>query len=99
MLSRSPHGPACLLERLPETVPGILSYCPLSGLVEFGASVIHRINKKTGNPLKQQNVDAETGSPVDREDIVRGYEIGKGQYLQVEDDELEKIEIESTRRR
>ena len=56
----------------------------------------NRINKKTGNRLKQQNVDAETGSPVDREDIVRGYEIGKGQYLQVEDDELEKIEIEST---
>ena len=48
------------------------------------------------NRLKQQNVDAETGSPVDREDIVRGYEIGKGQYLQLEDDELEKIEIEST---
>ena len=56
----------------------------------------NRINKKTGNRLKQQNVDAETGEPVDREDIGRGYEIGKGQYLQVEDDELEKIEIEST---
>ena len=56
----------------------------------------NRINKKTGNRLKQQNVDAETGEPVDREDIGRGYEIGKGQYLQLEDDELEKIEIEST---
>jgi DNA end-binding protein Ku len=56
----------------------------------------NRINKKTGTRLKQQNVDAETGEPVDREDIGRGYEIGKGQYLQVEDDELEKIEIEST---
>src|SRR3984893_6836839 len=42
----------------------------------------NRINKKTGNRLKQQNVDAETGEPVDREDIGRGYEIGKGQYLQ-----------------
>jgi DNA end-binding protein Ku len=56
----------------------------------------NRINKKTGTRLKQQNVDAETGEPVDREDIGRGYEIGKGQYLQVEDDELEKIKIEST---
>src|SRR6201990_35144 len=36
-----------------------------------------RINKKTGTRLKQQNVDAETGEPVDREDIGRGYEIGK----------------------
>lgn len=56
----------------------------------------NRINKKAGNRLKQQNVDAETGDPVDREDIGRGYEVGKGQYLQVEDEELENIQIEST---
>ena len=56
----------------------------------------HRINKKTGNRLKQQLVDAETGEVVDKEAIGRGYEIGKGQHLIVEDDELEKIKIEST---
>src|SRR5215475_11471798 len=56
----------------------------------------NRINKKTGHRLKQQNVDAESGEPVEREDVGRGYEIGKGQYLQVEDDELAKIQIEST---
>ncbi|HLK81137.1 MAG TPA: Ku protein [Xanthobacteraceae bacterium] len=56
----------------------------------------HRINKKTGNRLRQQNVDSETGEPVDKEDVGRGYEIAKGQYLQVEDEELEKIQIEST---
>ena len=56
----------------------------------------NRINKKTGHRLKQQNVDAESGEPVDKEDVGRGYEIGKGQYLQVGDEELEKIQIEST---
>jgi DNA end-binding protein Ku len=56
----------------------------------------NRINKKTGHRLKQQNVDAETGEPVEKDDVGRGYEIAKGQYLQVEDDELEKIQIEST---
>jgi len=56
----------------------------------------NRINKKTGNRLKQQLVDAETGDPVDKEDIGRGYEIGKGQYIPVEDEELEKVQIEST---
>ena len=56
----------------------------------------HRINKKTGNRLKQLNVDSESGEPVDKEDVGRGYEIAKGQYLQVEDEELEKIQIEST---
>src|ERR1044071_8520472 len=56
----------------------------------------NRINKKTGNRLKQQNVDSVTGEPVEREDIGRGYEYAKGQYIQVEDDELSKIQIEST---
>lgn len=55
-----------------------------------------RINKKTGNRLKQLLVDSESGEPVEKEDIGRGYEIAKGQYLQVEDDEIEKIRIEST---
>jgi len=56
----------------------------------------NRINKKTGNRLKQQNVDSVTGDVVDREDIGRGYEYAKGQYLLVEDEELAKIQIEST---
>jgi DNA end-binding protein Ku len=56
----------------------------------------NRINKKTGNRLKQQLVDSESGQPVEREDVGRGYEIGKGQYIQVEDEELAKIQIEST---
>jgi DNA end-binding protein Ku len=56
----------------------------------------HRINKKTGNRLKQQLVDAESLEAVEKEDIGRGYEIGKGQYLQVDDEEIEKIQIETT---
>jgi DNA end-binding protein Ku len=56
----------------------------------------NRINRKTGNRLKQQMVDAGTAEPVDKEDIARGYEYAKGQYLIVEDDELDKIKIEST---
>ncbi len=34
---------------------------------------------------------------VPREDIARGYEIGKGQYLIVEDEEFEAVQVESTR--
>jgi DNA end-binding protein Ku len=56
----------------------------------------NRINKKTGNRLKQQQVDAETGEPVEKDDVGRGYEVGKGQYIQIEDEEIEKIRIEST---
>jgi DNA end-binding protein Ku len=56
----------------------------------------NRINKKTGNRLKQLLVDSETSEPVERDDVGRGFEVGKGQYIQVEDDELEKIQIESS---
>jgi DNA end-binding protein Ku len=57
----------------------------------------NRLNRKTGNRLKQQNVDSETGEVVAREDIARGYEVAKGQYLIVEDEELDAVQIESTR--
>jgi DNA end-binding protein Ku len=56
----------------------------------------NRVNRKTGNRLKQQLVDFETGEAVGKEDVGRGYEIGSGQYMQVEDEELQKIRIEST---
>jgi DNA end-binding protein Ku len=56
----------------------------------------NRINTRTGNRIKQQIVDAVTGEPVDKDDIKRGYEYAKGQYVLVEDHELEKIRIEST---
>jgi DNA end-binding protein Ku len=56
----------------------------------------NRINAKTGNRLKQQMVDAGSGEPVDKDDIKRGYEYAKGQYIFVEDEELEKIQIESS---
>jgi DNA end-binding protein Ku len=55
-----------------------------------------QINKATGNRLRQQLIDEETREPVDPAHKGRGYEVVKGQYLIVEDEELEAIEIEST---
>src|SRR5438552_4027293 len=55
-----------------------------------------QINKATGNRLRQQLVDDETREPVAPEHKGRGYEVAKGQYLIVDDAELEAIEIEST---
>src|SRR5262244_1565199 len=50
-----------------------------------------QINRKTGNRLRQQLVDEDTREPVEAEDKGRGYEIDKGVYVEVEDDELEAI--------
>ena len=57
----------------------------------------HQINKKTGNRIKYRKVDAETGDEVDSSDIVKGYEVGKGEYLEIDPEELEAIAIESKR--
>jgi DNA end-binding protein Ku len=55
-----------------------------------------QVNKVTGNRLRQRLVDEGTLEPVAPEHKARGYEIAKGQYLLVEDAELETIEIAST---
>ena len=57
----------------------------------------HQINEDTGNRIKYLKVDAETGKPVESDKIIKGYEVGKGQYIEVEPEELEAIAIESKR--
>jgi DNA end-binding protein Ku len=57
----------------------------------------HQINKKTGNRIKYRKMDAETGDEVESSDIVKGYEVGKGEYIEIEPEELEAIAIESKR--
>jgi DNA end-binding protein Ku len=65
--------------------------CSSSERVSF-----RQINRRTGNRLRQQLIDEETREAVEGSEKARGYEIGKGQFLLVEDEELEAIEIEST---
>src|SRR6184192_2973080 len=55
-----------------------------------------QINKATGNRLRQQLIDEDTREPVAPEHKGRGYEVAKGQFLVVDDEELDAIEIEST---
>jgi DNA end-binding protein Ku len=55
------------------------------------------LNRKTGNRLKQNLVDSVSGEPVDTADRVKGYQVSKGQYVLVEDTDLEALKIESTK--
>lgn len=57
----------------------------------------HQINKKTGHRIKYRKVDAETGDEVESDEIVKGYEVAKGEYLELDPEELEAIAIESKR--
>jgi DNA end-binding protein Ku len=56
----------------------------------------HQINTKTGHRLKQQMVDERTGRVVDKDHKGRGYELSKGRYVEIEQDELEAVKLEST---
>jgi DNA end-binding protein Ku len=57
----------------------------------------NQINKETGNRIRYRKVDEETGEEVPSENIIKGYEIAKGQYVEITDDELESIALESTK--
>lgn len=55
------------------------------------------LNRQTGNRVKRQYVDEQTGDPVEADDQIKGYEIAKGEFIQVEDDEIKTIQLESNR--
>lgn len=58
---------------------------------------LHQINPKTGNRIRLQPVDAETGEELDRADLIRGYEVEKGHYIEITKEELAGLKIESSR--
>ena len=57
----------------------------------------NQLNAETGNRLKQQLIDAETGEVVERDRIAKGYEYSRGQYVTVDDEELKALQIESSK--
>jgi len=57
----------------------------------------HQLNKKTGNRVKYKKVDAETGHEVEKDEIIKGYEVSKGEYIELDPEELEAVAIESKR--
>ena len=54
------------------------------------------INRKTGNRVHNQVVDAETGEEVDHDDRVKGYKVDD-EYILLEEEELDEVALESTR--
>jgi DNA end-binding protein Ku len=58
---------------------------------------LNQLNAETGNRVVQQLVDSKTGDPVDRDQIVKGYEYERGRYVTITDDELKDLQIESSK--
>lgn len=57
----------------------------------------NQLNRATGHRIKYLKVDADTGDEVPNEDIVKGYQIEKDQFIEVTKEELEEVALESTR--
>lgn len=56
----------------------------------------HLINPKTNNRIKMITTDPETG-PIERKDLVKGYEVAKGEYVLLTDEEIKSVKLESTK--
>jgi DNA end-binding protein Ku len=57
----------------------------------------HQLDKDTGARVKYQKVSAKSGDVLDADDIERGFEVSKGEYVVIEDDEMEQLQPRSTR--
>lgn len=55
---------------------------------------LHKYDRETGERIRYQNVNME-GEPVEPEDIIKGYEYQKGSFVPIEDEELEKLKMET----
>jgi len=56
----------------------------------------HLINPKTNNRIRMITTDPETG-PIERRDLVKGYEVSKGEFILLTDEEIKSVKLESTK--
>jgi DNA end-binding protein Ku len=74
--------------------------CPISlfpATSEREKISFHQLNKETGHRIRYRKIDADTGDEVEQSNIIKGYEVGKGEYIELDPDELEAVAIESKR--
>jgi DNA end-binding protein Ku len=57
----------------------------------------HFLHKDDLAPIGYDKVRKDTGEHVDPEDIVRGFEVSKGQYVPLEDEDLDRLDVELTK--
>jgi len=65
--------------------------CPVALYTAASTSeriAFHTINRETSHRIKRVFIDSETGDPVERDEQVKGYEIGQGDYILLEPDEV-----------
>ena len=72
--------------------------CPVAlyGATDRSSDIsFHLLNPKTNNRIRMIPTDPDTG-PVERADLVKGYEISKDQYVVMSNEELGAVKLETT---
>ena len=75
-------------------------------LVSFGVKLIpavdakseihfHQLNRRTGERVRHQKVSASDDEPVENDEIVKGYEYSKGEFIKIEPSEIAELRIAS----
>jgi len=57
----------------------------------------HFLDKHDLQPIAYDKVRRDTGKHVDNDDIVRGFEVEKGRYVPLEDEDLDRLDVELTK--
>ena len=66
--------------------------------IDTGQSISFNLLSKDGNnPVSYEKKDKVTGQPLRNEDIVKGYQYEPGQYVIIEQEDLDKVRLKSTR--
>lgn len=56
---------------------------------------LHQVDKISKSRIRYQKVAAETGEPVEADDIVSGFEVEPGSYVLLEDEELDALKLQT----
>jgi DNA end-binding protein Ku len=56
----------------------------------------HFLDRRDLTPVGYEKVSKESGKPVPKDEIVRGFEISKGKYVPLEDEDLDRLDVELT---
>ena len=57
----------------------------------------HFLDKHDLQPIGYDKVRRDTGEHVDNEDVIRGFEVEKGQFVPLEDEDLDRLDVELTK--
>jgi len=57
----------------------------------------HFLDKRDLQPISYDKVRRDTGEHVDSDDVIRGFEVAKGRFVPLEDEDLDRLDIELTK--